>query len=251
MIDKFFRQTNETIWDFLREIGKSKDIYSCYSFREIDGYTLFFFATTTEVVLVLLDIVDDGTVEIADKGIRWTEPYLSYFTKILPDGNISKEYEDSRLSPAMELYNYAWEMRKFFSISCQFSVVPAIHLMLLTNSHIVNYPEVLMEWQNNQWKRNEFGFSALQNLSGLRPGIIYDSRVNGNPFIPVNEDLSIEGAEYWTKWQMYLKNRGHFDWDDYRYDDWPRPTDKRYSWKGEMGHLVSDEFKDENGKKYH
>ena len=45
MIDKFFKQTNESIWDFLQKIGKSKEVFSCYSFREIDGYTIFFSAT--------------------------------------------------------------------------------------------------------------------------------------------------------------------------------------------------------------
>ena len=244
MIDKFFIQTNETIWSFLRKIGKSKEIYSCYSFREIDGYTLFFYATSTEIVLVLLDIVDDGTVEYADKGVFINvknERTLKYFRKVLPDGTVSKDSKDWRLSPAFELYSHAYEMRKFFALSQQFSIIPAIHLMYLTNSRIVNYPKVV-----NTWQQDLFGFSALQNLSGLRPGIIYDSRVAGNPFIPVNEDLAIEGSEYWTRWQTYLKNRGHFDWDDYRYDDWPRPTDKRFSWKGEMGHLISDEFIDEN-----
>lgn len=43
MIDKFVIQTNETIWDFLSEIGHSKEVFSYYSFREIDGYTLFFY----------------------------------------------------------------------------------------------------------------------------------------------------------------------------------------------------------------
>ena len=129
-------------------------------------------------------------------------------------------------------------MRRFMALSCQFSVVPAIHLMYLTNSRIVNYPKIVETWQ-----QDEFGFSALQNLSGLRGGIIYDSRVEGHPFIPVNEDLEIEGSEYWTKWQTYLENRGHFDW----LKD-PQPSAKRYSWKGEMGHLISDEFKDEKGK---
>lgn len=246
MIDKFFIQTNDTIWDFLREIGKSKDIYSCYSFYEIDNYTLFFYATSTEIVLILLDIVDDGTVEYADKGVFFKagdEKTLKYFRKVFPNGEISKERKDWRISPALELFFHAHLMRRFMALSCQFSVVPAIHLMYLTNSRIVNYPKIVETWQ-----QDEFGFSALQNLSGLREGIIYDSRVEGHPFIPVNENLEIEGSEYWTKWQTYLRNRGHFDWDDYRYDDWPPPKDKRYSWKGEMGHLISDEFKDEKGK---
>ena len=212
MIDKFFIQTNDTIWSFLSEIGKSKEVYSCYSFREIDDYTVFFYATSTEVVLVYLDIVDEDSVG------------------------------KPRPIPIKKLYNHAREMRKFFSISCQFKIVPAIHLMYLTNSCTANYQEVAIKWQKKHWKQNEFDSSVLQNLSGLRPGIIYDSRCEGNPFIPVNEDLSIEGSEYWTKWQTYLRNRGHFDWDDYRYDDWPLPTDKRYSWHGEMGHLISEEF---------
>ena len=60
--------------------------------------------------------------------------------------------------------------------------------------------------------------------------------------IPINDDLNLEGSAYWTKWQTYLRNRGHFDWADWRYDDWPPPADKRYSWKPQKGHLISDEF---------
>jgi len=45
--------------------------------------------------------------------------------------------------------------------------------------------------------------AALQNLSGLRPNIIYESRIEGNPFIPVNEDLSIVGSEYWKNGKRF------------------------------------------------
>lgn len=51
MIDKFFIQTNETIWDFLREIGKSKEVFSCLSVMEIDEYTMYFYATRTEIAV--------------------------------------------------------------------------------------------------------------------------------------------------------------------------------------------------------
>ncbi|MBO4720068.1 MAG: hypothetical protein J5658_09365 [Prevotella sp.] len=236
MIDKFFIQTNDTIWDFLSEIGKSKEVFSCYSYYEIEGFILFFYTMPKEIVLVCLDIVDEGTVEYADEGVLWSEPYYKLFYKVLPNGKFSSE--KSRISPVMELYNYAREMRKFFELSCQFDLIPAIHLVFLTNSHIVNYPEVLRTWQQNL-----FGFSALQNLSGLRPGIIYDSYCDGHPFIPVNPDGSIEGADYWNKWHKYLENRGWYDWTNDLYDDCPLPSDKRYRWKGEMGHLISDEFK--------
>ena len=120
MINKFFIQTNETIWSFLRKIGMSKEIYSCYSFREIDGYTLFFYATSTEIVLVLLDIVDDGTVEYADKGVFFKvrdERTFKYFREVLLDGTVSKDSKDWRPSPAFELYSHAYEMRKFFILS--------------------------------------------------------------------------------------------------------------------------------------
>ena len=73
MIDKFFIQTNDTIWSFLSEIGKNKEVFSCYSFREIDDYTIFFYAIPTEIVLACLDIVDEGTVEYADKGVTYKE----------------------------------------------------------------------------------------------------------------------------------------------------------------------------------
>ncbi len=129
----------------------------------------------------------------------------------------------------MELYDQACEMRRFLALSQQYDLVPAIHLMLLTNSHIVNYPKMI-----RTWKQDLFGFSVLHNMHGLRD-LNYLN-------IPYNNDSSIEGSEYWRKWQIYLKNRGWFDWDDYRYDDWPLPSDKRYKWNGEMGHLISDEF---------
>ena len=234
MIDKFYIQTNDTILDFMSEIGKNKEVFSTFSGMEMDGYLVYFYAIPTEIVLVLIDKVDEGVIEKADKCVRWTEPYLNYFHKVLPNGNVSNRYEDSRLSPAMELYNHAWEMRRFFDLSCQYELTPAIHLMLLTNSYIINYPEVLVEWQQNQWQKNEFGFTVLHNLQSLRNNEYAD--------IPVNQDFSLEASEYWAKWQKFLKNRGHFDWANPLWDDSPKPTDKRYRWNGEMGHLISDEF---------
>jgi len=200
MIDRFKNQTNETIWKFLREIGESKEVFSSYYHREIfdEVFDIFFYATPKEIVLLCLDIVENGTVERADKEVIWTEPYLCYFIKVLPDGNISKNYYDWRLSPAMILYSSAWDMRRFISCSVQFNKFPTTHLMLLTNSHIVNYPEVVIEWQQNQVKKNEYGFTVLQDLQGLSRGIISETQLKGHPFIPVNEDLSIEGSEYWS-----------------------------------------------------
>lgn len=216
MIDRFFAQTNDTIWAFLSETGRNKEVFSCYSYYEIDDYVLFFYAMPKEVVLMCLDIVDEGTVEFADRGV-YSKKQLKYFRKVLADGTVSSDSKDFRLSPAVRLFDYACMMRRFFSVSGQFSLVPAIHLMLLTNSRIVNYPQVVKTWQQNL-----FGVSALQGLSGLRPGIIYDSCCEGNPFIPVNDDVSIAGSEYWTKWHKYLENRGWYDWNNPLFDDYPR-----------------------------
>ena len=209
MIDKFVVQTNDTILNSLSEMGRNKEVFSTFSGMEIDGYRVYFYAMPTEIVLVLMDIVDEGTVEKVSKKHIWTES-------------------------AMELYNHAKEMRRFLALSCQFNLIPAIHLVLLTNSRIVNYPRVIVDWQRNQWQKNEFGFTVLHNLQGLR-SLEYSD-------IPVNTDLSLEASAYWTKWQTYLKNRGWFDWANDQWSDWPQPSDKRYKWKGEMGHLISDEF---------
>lgn len=233
MIDKFFIQTNDTVLNFMSEIAKSKEVFSTFSRKEIDNYFVCFYATKTEIVLLCIDNwnVEDGTIEYADKGVaRLTRNgSAKYFRKVLPDGTVSKDLKDWRFSPMMELYNHACEMRKFLALSKQFDLVPAIHLMLLTNSRIVNYQKMVRSWHQD-W----FGFSVLQNMSGLG-NLEYAS-------IPYNRDFGIDGAEYWRKWQIYLKNRGYFDWEDYRYDDWPSPSDKRYRWNGEMGHLISDEF---------
>ena len=233
MIDKFFIQTNDTILDFMYEIAKSKEVFSTFSRREIDNYLVCFYATKTEIVLLCIDswYMEDGTLEFSDKGVgRLTlNRPAKYFRKVLPDGTVSKDRIDRRFSPMMELYDQACEMRKFLALSHQFDLVPAIHLMLLTNSHIVNYQKMVRSWQQDL-----FGFSILHNVHGLRD-LNYLN-------IPYNNDSSIKGSEYWRKWQIYLKNRGWFDWNDYRYDDWPPPSDKRYKWNGEMGHLISDEF---------
>ena len=204
MIDKFFIQTNKTILNFLSEIGKNKKVFSTYSCMEMDGYKFFFYAIPTEIVLVCMNAVDEGSVKYADRGF-------------------------------MELYQHAKKMRRFLALSCQYSFVPAIHLAYLTNARSVKYPKVV-----RSWKQNLFGFSVLQNMSGLRDLEYSD--------IPVNRDLELEGSEYWTKWQTFLRNRGHFDWANDMWADWPLPSDKRYGWRGEMGHLISDEFKVENGE---
>jgi hypothetical protein len=200
---------------------------------EMDEFRVFFYAIPAEIVLVCMDYVDEETVEYADKGLFFNvkdEKTYKYFRKVLPDGKTSKKNSDWRLSPVWEIYEHAKMMRRFLALSCQFSLVPAIHLMYLTSSRIVNYPKVVRSWQQNL-----FGFSVLQNLPGLRDLEYSD--------ILVNSDLGLDCSEYWTKWQTYLKNRGHFDWADDMWADWPQPSDKRYSWKGEMGHLISDEFK--------
>ena len=128
MIEKFVVQTNDTILDFMSEMGRNHEVFSTFSGMEIDGYRVYFYAMPTEIVLVMMDIADEGTVEIVNKRRVWTES-------------------------AMILYNHAWEMRRFFALSCQFDLIPAIHLVLLTNSRIVNYPKVLIDWQRNQWRK--------------------------------------------------------------------------------------------------
>ena len=209
MIEKFVVQTNDTILDFLSEMGRNHEVFSTFSGMEIDGYRVYFYAMPTEIVLVMMDIADEGTVEIVNKRRAWTES-------------------------AMILYNHAKEMRRFFALSCQYNVIPAIHLVQLTNSCIVNYPKVLVNWQRNQWRKNEFGFTVLHNLQGLR-NLEYSDLL-------VNIDLGLDASAYWTKWQKYLKNRGWFDWANDQWSDSPQPLDKRYRWKGEKGHLISDEF---------
>lgn len=222
MIDKFFKQTNDTIWHFLNEIGKSKEVFSCYSVLEIYDFTLFFYSTHNEIVLVLLDIVKDGTVEYADKGLSLEKR----FHEVQPDGEIGHNYHGEwRYSPMAELFYHAKTMRKFYARSGLFKDIPAIHLMLLTNSHIANYSKVIKSWQQDL-----FGISVLHDLSGLKPGIIYDSRAMGRPFITVNEDLSIEWSNYWTTWQKYEEDRGWFDWNNSLFDDILPPTRRSKSW---------------------
>ena len=204
MIEKFFIQTNKTILHFLSEIGKSKDVFSTYSCMEMDGYKFFFYAIPTEIVLVCIDIADDGIIGFANKGL-------------------------------MELYEHAKMMRRFIALSRQFSLVPAIHLVYLTSARTLKYPKITRSWQ-----KNPFGFSVFQKMHGLSDLEYRD--------IPVNRDLSLKSSDYWMKWQMYLQNRGHFDWANDMWADRPQPSDKRCRWKGEMGHLISDEFKDGIGK---
>lgn len=223
MIDKFFQQTNDTIWPFLSEVGRSKDIFSSCSFIESDDYILFFYATKTEIVLVAVDIVDENTVEYADEGLYTPWHYddtLLFFRRMQPDGTFSRDKDSSqtRLSPIAQLFLHAVDMYRFYATSGQFSLVPAIHLVLLTNAHLVNYPKVVDTWQQDM-----FGVTVLHDLSTLKRGIIYDSSVQGNPLMPINDDATIEGSAYWTKWLQYEEEKGHFDWNNPLYDDTPSP----------------------------
>lgn len=235
MIERFFEQSNDSILEFLSEIGKDKGVFSCFSGMEIDGYTVFFYATKTEIVLLCMDyaMVEDGTVEFADKGlqspIQGDAPKC--FRRVMADGTVSNSEQDTRLSPVMQLYDHACMMRKFLALSQQFEIVPAIHLMLLTNSRISNLSDAIASWQQDQ-----FGISVLHGLKGLKDA------ANGS--LPTNRDLTMECSAYWTKWQKYLQNRGWFDWADPNFDDTPRPSVKRYSWKPSSPHLISDEFEE-------
>ncbi len=235
MIDLFFKQNNNTILDFLHEMGKDKSVFSCHSGMEIDEYMMFFYATKTEIVLLCVDyaMVEDGTVELADEGVQSPIHINSpkCFRKVLADGTVSNNERDSRLSSVMQLYDHACMMRKFLALSQQFELVPAIHLMLLTNSRISNYSSALRSWQQNL-----FGISVLHNLSGLRAFV--------NSTVPTNRDLTMDCSAYWTKWQQYLQNRGWFDWANPCFDDTPPPSTKRYTWKPSSSHLISDEFED-------
>ena len=157
----------------------------------MEEFTLFFYSTHSEIVLVALDIVEGGTVEYADTGFSLDNESIKYFREVPPDGEVSQNYHGERISPMTLLFEHAKEMRIFYATSGKFKDIPAIHLMLLTNSHITNYYEAVESWQQVL-----FGISVLHELYGLKPGIIYDSRVEGRPFIPVNEDFSIQGSEY-------------------------------------------------------
>ena len=167
MIDKFYIQANDTVLDFISKIAKSKEVFPTFSRREIDNYLVCFYATKTEIVLLCIDSwhIEDGTLEFADTGVgRLTlNRPAKYFRKVLPDGTVSKDRKDWRFSPMMELYDQACEMRRFLALSQLFDLVPAIHLVLLTNSCIVNYQKMVRTWQQDL-----FGFSVLHNhLSSL------------------------------------------------------------------------------------
>ena len=169
--------------------------------------TLFFYSTHNEFVLVALDIVEDGTVEDADTGFTLDSESIKCFRKVPPDWKVCQNYHGERISPMTLLFEHTKEMRIFYETSGKFKNIPAIHLMLLTNSHITNYREAVESWQQGL-----FSISVLHDLFGLKPGIIYDSRVEGKTFIPVNEDFSIQGSEYWSKWHKHEKDIGRFDW---------------------------------------
>lgn len=234
MIDQFFKQTNKTIWNFLREIGNDKQVFSSFFDHAVSAYCrAYIYAAPNEIVLMYMDIRDEQTpmCAVKGKGDKWYD-----LRKVLPDGTVSKDADDWEPCPLYYLYDDALRMRKFLVLSKQFSIVPAIHLMLLTNYRIINYQKFVRSCQQNL-----FGISVLHNLQ-VTNDVIRENRYNGQ--IPVNGDFKLECSAYYSKYMTYLENRGYFDGDNPLWDDWPRSRDKRYKWKGEKGHLISDEFED-------
>ena len=148
MINKFFVQTNETIIDFLSEIGRNKEVFSCSSGMEIDGYMVYFYATDKEIVLLCLDYSEGET-------FKWQN------------------------CPVMDLYRHACLMRRFYATSGQYGLIPPIHLMLLTSSRIENYPKVAKSWHQNL-----FGYSVLHKLSVLKNLDYYSIPVNRDLNLP-------------------------------------------------------------------
>ena len=203
IIDKFFEQTNDTIWDFLKQIGQNKDVYSIFSYvyPGMENYVTYFYAVEKEIVIMCLDKNQEGTVEWADSGV-YSKPF-KHFKKVDTDGNVSRDEKDWRDSPAQDLYYAAKKMREFISRTSRFQIVPAIHCMLLTNSTIINYLNVV-----KSWLQPLFGFSALHKLD-YEP--ICDNP-NQNPVLPINNDFGLKGGEYWKGWNEYVKAKGWLDW---------------------------------------
>lgn len=208
MIADFFRQTNDTIVDFLSKVGGRKDLFSTYSYayHGMEDYLICFYATKHEIVLLAVDTVEDGTMEYADKGLRLhVNLPCKCFRKVNKDGKVSKDSEEWRISPASDLFYAALRMRQY--IASEFELVPAIHCMLLTNSTIVNYPKVIGSWQQSL-----FGFSVLHQVKEITRINVIDSRMAGRPLIAINEDYNAEGSEYWAGWHKYSEARGWYDW---------------------------------------
>lgn len=203
LIDKFFVQTNDTIWDFLRQMGQSKEVFSSFScvYPGMDWYVTYFYAIEKEIVIMSMDKNPEGTVEFADRGV-YTEPF-KFFRKVDAVGKVSTDRKDWRDSPAEHLYYAAKKMRDYISKESRFEIVPAIHCMLLTDSTLVNYPDVVKSWQQPL-----FGFSCLQNLD-YEP---ISDNPNNYPFLPVNNDYSLKGGEYWKGWDEYIREKGWLDW---------------------------------------
>lgn len=204
IIEKFFQQTNETIWGFLTDMGQRKDVFSVFSYvyPGMENYVTYFYAVEKEIVILLLDNNPKGTVEWADRGI-YSKPF-KYFKKVCIDGKVSQDKKDWRDSPAEDLFHAAKMMRDFISSKTNgFELVPAIHCMLLTNVTIINYHDVVKSWQQPL-----FGFSALHNLD-------YEELCNNpnhNPVLPVNNDYCIKGGDYWKGWVKYISDKGWLDW---------------------------------------
>lgn len=203
IIDKFFNQTNETIWEFLRQMGSREDVFSIFSYvyPGMENYVTYFYAVEKEIVIMCLDKNPDGTVEWADRGV-YSKPF-KFFKKVSSESKVSDDEKDWRDSPAQDLYYAAYKMREFLSKTGKYEIVPAIHCILLTNSTIINYPDVIKSWQQPL-----FGFSALHELDYE---LICDNP-NHNPVLPINNDFSLIGGEYWKGWEEYIKDKGWLDW---------------------------------------
>lgn len=137
MIEKLQILNNNMVWGFFGDYAHRRGVFV----RRIDGMVpyltgkpSFLFATEGEAIILCLDLLEKPADELADE-----EPFGKknplYFTS-----------RDSRVSPVYLLSQSLSLLRQTFDYAGL--EVPCLQGVLLTNSHFINFDNMVETWQN-------------------------------------------------------------------------------------------------------
>jgi hypothetical protein len=196
MIRKIKRQTHETIFSFLSRLGQRADVYSTQPedlCPTLVDKCVYAYAKDSELVLVMIDAVLEGTQEYADFGFsNPTKP--TYFR------NVTTFYQqrmgDKRVSPVWSLFQAAMSVDQLLNKDLEFPI--KVHALLITNGHITNLKEL----------RSAIG--SMDIKFGMN--IIHDGQTFLNQWsvlkLPVNEDNLLPEYAYLQAYKRELDRQG-------------------------------------------
>lgn len=191
LIERVRQASPNGIFSLLQKLGEDPQVYSMYSeclTPQLKGQKTYVFAQDGQFLAVIIDLERPyGSDTLADER-KFADEEPLYFEEAV-----------HRVSPVYRLLQFAHALRQ----ACRLAQlrVPEVECVMLTQSYIINYDDMLGEWEY-------LGANVFHHLNGLR---LCTFSVNSDADTP-------EAAQM----KAYLANQQLLSWDlDSRFDRVP------------------------------